>query len=514
MLCKLDLKDRTLEDAGIMNSEYDSDSSSAPSTSPPQSPTVSSHTLPTTERLLQYFVSAKRSLSSTNYVSRANELVNSSRNLVEEIAVLSARNSFTERAVSEQIDTLYHIRDAASNASNEAGDEFQGTIANLDSANNRLEHTLNALKETIVDASLQRHGSDVASAANVSEDEQNSKSELEGPKNLYDFIDETNHADLQASLRKLIDSFNDSRADLDASTQTFDETLTVITEILSDSDRNGGPSNLTNIYDEPQAPTSSLFRSIEDHAAELAKLLESLVAHYDLCVTALKHTEGGGEAAKRAVQQAEESLPQNLTGGPEESLYLKTVPEPISNKERVEMLRVLENDAQELDDVATEIKDRNRDQEGLYEQLNRLAIDSRSRNQALRQILDMLHEIKDIHLPSHLHAMGTFGASWKRIQTIIQSQTAELTSLSAFYDSFLSGYNKLLREAERREATELHMRKIAEKAGRDLERLYEADRDTRADFMEETGKYLPQGIWAGLMEGGTRWQVREQVSEV
>ena len=177
------------------------------------------------------------------------------------------------------------------------------------------------------------------------------------------------------------------------------------------------------------------------------------------------------------------------------------------------MLRVLENDAQEVEDVVTEIKDRNRDQEGQYEQLLRKVQEARSKNQSIRQVLKMLHEIKDIHLPSHLHALSTFKSSWERIQASIESQTGELASLSSFYDGFLSGYAKLRREVDRRRAADVQMRKVADKARRDLERLYEADSGLRADFMEETGKYLPQGIWSGLMDHGVRWEVREAARE-
>ena len=53
------------------------------------------------------------------------------------------------------------------------------------------------------------------------------------------------------------------------------------------------------------------------------------------------------------------------------------------------------------------------------------------------------------------------------------------------------------------------MAKIADKARRDLERLYEADREAREDFVDEVGGFLPGDIWPGLADRGSRWEVRE-----
>ena len=180
-------------------------------------------------------------------------------------------------------------------------------------------------------------------------------------KTLYDFVDEANHEDLLASLRALIDTFNDSRADLDANIARFDDSIAHISSALSgkgenenDTDDSNPPSKITP-YDEPPLSIPALFHDMESHAAEMATLLQSLISHYDLCVSALKHTEGGGEAAREAVQAADE-LAKNAQGV-EESLYAAaTVPDFMDAAERAEMLRVLENDAAEVEDVVGELR--------------------------------------------------------------------------------------------------------------------------------------------------------------
>ena len=494
-----------------MNSDTSSDQSVSPSPSPPHSPSASVHALPSTERVLQFFVAAKRALNSTTFVWRANELVTSSRALVEELAILQARNAFSERAVGEQVETLYAIRDSVASAGTGTGDEFKGTIQKLDLANDRLERTLDELRKTVLDVSLQRQANAVSNGIDSSQggDAASERNDKRAEQTLYDFINESSHVTLQASLRASIDSFHDSRADLDSSASTFESILRTVTKTLPDKTSNSDPADISTIHDEPRQAISEVFRSVEEHAAEMAKLLESLVSHYDLCVSALKHTEGGGEAAKRAVQQAEIPLTQHPPSGVEESLYLKDGADPISAEERSEMLHVLANDASEVEDVVTEIRDRNNEQESRYEQLLREVKKARARDDAIHQGLEMLHEVENVHLPSHVHALNTFKASWQRIQTSIATQTAELVSLKSFYDSFLSGYSRLLREVDRREAAESQMRKIAEKAKRDLEKLYDLNKGLRAEFMEETGRFLPQGIWAGSLNEGIRWEVLE-----
>jgi autophagy-related protein 17 len=244
-----------------------------------------------------------------------------------------------------------------------------------------------------------------------------------------------------------------------------------------------------------------------DHATAMASLLGSLVRHYDLSVTALKHTEGGGEAAKRAVQQVGDDQADAVAM--EESLYLKTHREPISEEERNEMLAVLENDAEEVEDVVSELRDRNREQEDLFSQLSEHARSAKQTDARLREILAMLREMRDLHLPAHLDALRAFRQSWQRIRDSILDKTDDLLGLAASNESFLGAYARLLEEVERREGVQGQMRKVAEKANRELRRLWGKDREERKGFLEEFGAFLPQGIWARAEEGGGLWEFRE-----
>lgn len=516
--------------ATAMSSSGSSAASSA-SSSPPASPQASFHGPPSLESLIGHFVAAKRSLTSTNHVWRANELVTSSRALIEELAVLNAKNSFARRGVDEQIDTLHAIRDGVSNAGEGAQGEFRVVVERLDKAHERLQTTLAWLRKTVVDASLRRGVSsgdaeerdedeDAAEAESVSESADSSQPTAQRQrKTLYDFIDEANHEDLLNSLRQLIDSFTSARADLDADVARFDNELKAISSLLlsesttlHSSSGITGPKDKRTIYDEPASSISNLFHGMEEHATEMATLLQSLVSHYDVCVTALKHTEGGGEAAKIAVeaQQVDGGLSvKNTMPGTEESLYDKTVPEPIAAGDKAEMLAVLQHDAEQVEDVVGELRDRSVEIEGLYAQLSQYVQRARGTNQKLREVLVLMHRMEDEALPSYVVAARKLSQSWEGIGAAMKARTEELVGLTAFHEKFAASYARLLQEVERRRAAEAQLERLAEKARREMERLWLADREAREEFMEEVGDFLPKDLYPALNDEGVRWDIRQ-----
>lgn len=432
---------------------------------------------------------------------QANELVNSSRSLIEEIAVLNAKNAYGRRGLDDQVDTLEAIRDALIDDRDRVSDEFDATVANADKAHIRLEKTLKTLRKTIVKAREDCHQdeSDVES----SQATQDAESEQ---KTLYHFIDEDNHETLVSSLRGLMDEYGIARKELDGNLQGFDNLLRNITNKLSDRIEDSDSPDRPTIYDEPPPSIEELFRRMEEHATEMASNLQNLVQHYDLCISALKHTEGGGEAAKQAVQS--EELAKG-TPGTEESLYKKTIPEPISEEELTQMRGVIEKDSEEVEDVVTEIGERGSEMESDHSQLLKYVKKARQRNRTLRQVLDLMHEIRAA-IPGHLEASAKFRESWQEINSSILSKTKELAELSIFYEEFVSGYSRLLREVERRKASEAQMKKIADKARKEIERIYEADQMARQDFIEDYGHVVPTdlSVLHGLQERAPRWEFK------
>ncbi|KAK4502560.1 hypothetical protein PRZ48_005986 [Zasmidium cellare] len=482
-----------------------SSSESSLSQSPPASPEASYHGPPSLERLVLHFVAAKRSLAATGHVYRANEFVTNSRALIEKIAAFNAKNAFGRNGLDDQVNTLDSIRDALVDDRDRVADEFEGTLATLDKAHSRLEKTLKTLRKTVVQTQRsqeQRHGQS-ESDGETSETTERTASEQ---KTLFHFIDEENHEALQSALRGLIDEYHIAKGDLDGNLQIFDNLLRSITNKLSDRlDESDSPDRPT-IYDEPPPSIEELFHRMEEHATEMASNLQNLVQHYDLCITALKHTEGGGEAAKQAIQSAELT---KGTPGSEESLYGKTVPEPISEEELTQMLDVIDKDSEEVEDVVTEISERGSDMESDYQQLSKCAKKTRQRNKTLRHVLTLMHDIRAA-IPGHLEASAKFREIWQDISTSMQSKTKELVELSGFYEDFVSGYGRLLQEVERRRASEAQMKKIADRARREIEKIYEADQMARQEFVEEYGHVVPTDLGAlhGLADRAPRWEIR------
>ena len=482
------------------------------SSSPPASPReLSPAAPPTLARLINHFLLAKRSLSSTSFVYRANELVTTSRTLIEEIAILNARNAYSSRDAEESVGILAKVKGGITKEGNSVGGEFEKVIERLDVANTRLERTLADLKNTVLDNTLQQNSNENqledGDLASTDPSTQDGPHDNEGQRTLYTFIDPSKHERLQLSLRKDIDDYHSSSSDLNHTLTNFDESLHTISSLL-EHDSGHSRINQSPLYNNPPRSVSDLFTGMEDHSSIMADLLEGLVRHYDLSVTALKHTEGGGEAAKRAVQAANGASDATM----EESLYLKSMPEPISEEERNEMLAVLENDAEEVEDVVSELRDRNREQEDLFAQLTEHVRSAKQQDSSFREVLVMLHEMQDLHLPSHLHALQTFRQSWQRIRESILDKTKALLGLAASNESFLAAYAQLLKEIGRRRGAQVQMQKVAEKANREVKKLWEQDREERREFLDEFGAFLPQGIWDGADDGGKPWVLAEAKS--
>ena len=80
---------------------------------------------PVLGRLVRYFVSAKRSLSSTHHVWRANEVVTASKAALEDIVGLDAKNQFLRTGVDRQVSKLRSIRDELEQVAHGVQDEFK-----------------------------------------------------------------------------------------------------------------------------------------------------------------------------------------------------------------------------------------------------------------------------------------------------------------------------------------------------------------------------------------------------
>jgi autophagy-related protein 17 len=446
--------------------------------------------MPPLETLISHLVAAKRSLSSINHVWRANEIVTAARAALEESVVVSARTGFLRRGLNNQLRLLYSVRTEVEEISLRGRSEFAAVLKDLDAADTRLKGTLELLRETIVHAAFRPEGED--------------------PKSLHDFVDERGVAELHAALKSSIDRTTAAQAQLDSSNRAFDDELLSIKEALgtyraaaklASSRSSSSPSSSSDSNSSLPSMSSmpSMLHSLEMHAQEMANLLESLVRHFDLCVTAVKHTEGGGAAAKSITGDMPVGVPVGgrIGSNIEEDINanLNAPLDPLSNSEYQEMVNVLFKDAAEAEDVVMEIQDRIGEMESVLENVLGQRDALRSIYNATTDIYQHLSSLGSTRLPGYIAQAHNFTRVWHEENDRISGGLADLSDLNSLYDGFLDAYDGLIVEVARRKHVRQRVEKVLRDARHKLDQLYEEDVTARETFRVEKGDYLPSDIW-------------------
>ena len=443
--------------------------SSAPSSIPEH------HSTPL-ESLVSHLLASKRSLSSINHVLRANELVTSTRATLESNLITVARTNFLSSGIDEQCRVLENLHAGSQSVGLRGNTEFEDVLKSLDAAEERLKGTLQLLRETFVEAALRPEG--------------------EEKRNLLDFVDESGVETLLGTVREAVGNAGIGHKDFKETNRKFREEVLGIRHLLS--------GQKARIFDSAHAaetgsPIPEILSIMEDNARHMADNLESLVKHYDLCVSAIKHTEGGGDAAQR------------IAGGlPEEVAFaeadLNASPEPISEEERLEMINVIEKDADQVEEVILEIRDRIAEMESqdqlLAEYSNTCTQEYRNTKSAFRLLEDIGHR-----LPAYIAQSQVFLMRWEEERSRLEEHMEELEGLRLFYDGFLSAYDNLLIEVGRRKALEAKVQKIVQDAMYKIGRLYDDDAEARELFKAEQGDFLPIDIWPAMTSSPLRHEI-------
>ena len=428
------------------------------------------------ERLVSHLVSAKRSLSSINHVWRANEIVESARKSLETNAISVARSDFLKRGIEAQVNLLAQVQKNTRAVEEEGAMEFDAVIGKLDVADERLGRTMGQLRATIVEASLR-----------PTEEEQRS---------LLDFVDESGVDSLHSAIKESIDTANRARQDLSAFNANFYEELAHVNRMVK-------PQEIRTMMHKSTeyagSPVPEILQDMEDHAKEMADNLESLVTHFDLCVAAIKHTEGGGDTAR----QITGDLPKGVDVGQD---VIDTPPDSISEDERREMMEVLEKDAAEVEDVVMEIRDRMIEMEN-QDEVVRNHSDMVSQELANTTSAFSLLEKIGTRLPEAISQSHVFLMRWDDEKAKIEEGLEGLQEMKDFYDGFLRAYDNLIIEISRRKMLELKMQSVVQNAMAQVEKLYEEDAEERGAFENDQGFHLPNDIWPGLKDGPSRYEI-------
>ena len=296
-------------------------------------------------------------------------------------------------------------------------------------------------------------------------------------------------------MRASIDTYRDAGDTLLDSTVTFDEAVAnidvafeaaaapameVATKAPGDDALDAGIG-----ADAAASSIPTYLRNLETHATEMADLLQGLVRHYDMCVTALKHTEGGGQAAVQAAKAELDASGNEVNphmtglnqasdgnGGAGDGNDGQQHPAPISETEKAEMMAVLDKDAAEVDDVVAEIKDRANDMELDFESLEANLEILKREDDSLKDIAQILQKLA-AQVSAYVKAGSDFLTIWQEEKLRIGDKLTELEALRDFYEGFLTAYDSLLIEVGRRKNVQLRTEKIIHDALSKIEKLYQ-----------------------------------------
>ncbi|KAI1344167.1 kinase activator [Xylariaceae sp. FL0016] len=449
------------------------------------------------ETLVQHLLDAKRSLSSMQLVLRANELVHSARQAHEESVILSAQALFLRRGISEQMRLLVRLRKGLHRTYDNGKHEFKKIIRTLDATNGRLEDTMNILRGRIVESAFRPAG--------------------EEKRNLLDFVDELQVERMRDALKGNIQALQSTQQSFDGDLLRFDNDMRELNKIIKSAPTPPSPSASASASSAHQS-LPHLLASMIEHSHAMAELLTSLTKHFDLCITAVRTTEGGTALARikaAEVTQSQSGDDVSISGVMAEQESHMPELDPISQEDRTQMLQVVVQDASEVEDVVQELNERLQSMEADFSSLDH---QTNQVNLTYLSTLDAFRVLEDIEsrLRSYIAAESEYRERWVTEAQTIEEKMGEMEDLRIFYESYASSYDGLILEVERRRALEERIATIWRKAKENVDKIIDNDQKERDLFRHEVAEYLPTDLWPGMDDPIPAWEivpVRENTSK-
>jgi autophagy-related protein 17 len=265
----------------------------------------------------------------------------------------------------------------------------------------------------------------------------------------------------------------------------------------------------------PDSPSSSaayqpiphLLAALAEHSEAMAQHLTSLTTHFDMCVKAVRATEGGAALARRrAAEAADDGEPVSISGVITEQESHPTALEPMDPQELAEIVQVVVEDAPEVDEVVAEIQAALQQMEHEFGALKEQADRVRAVWAATVGAFQVLGEIEG-RLAGYVAAEHEFSQRWEAEKDVIFDKLGEIDQLKRFYEGYANAYGGLLLEVERRRGVEDRIQNTLRKARDNIENLVEADRKQREHFRQEVGEFLPTDLWVGMNNPLKRWEL-------
>ncbi|KAL2145159.1 hypothetical protein VTI28DRAFT_7795 [Corynascus sepedonium] len=447
----------------------------------PQSPEFNADDVPV-EVLVRHLLAAKQSLSSMALVLRANELATHARQMHEESVILSAQTGFLRTLIDEEVLVLRKLRRGMGRAYDRGRREFVQLLRTLDIANEKLESTMRMLRETRVDPIFRPPGEEM--------------------KNLMDFLDVNSVEAMHDTLKASVDELQAAQTSFDGDIFRFDHDLRLLNKTLTAAPAPDSPSSST-----AYKPIPHLLAALAENSEAMARHLAALTSHFDMCVKAVRATEGGAALARRrAAEATHDGDPVSISGViTEQESHLPDL-EPMDPQELAEIVQVVVGDAQEVDEVVAEIQAGLQQMEQDFGALKEQADRIKAVWMATLGAFQVLEELGS-RLQSYVAAEHEFEERWEAEKDIIYGKLEEMEGLKRFYEGYASAYSSLLLEAERRRAVEEKIQNTLRKARDNVNNLIEADRKQREHFRQEVGEFLPGDLWVGMNSPLKRWEL-------
>ncbi|KJZ76468.1 hypothetical protein HIM_04197 [Hirsutella minnesotensis 3608] len=446
---------------------------------PPPSPVIPVDTL------VNHLLVAKRSLSSMNLVLQANEIATAARHAHEDAVILAAQNQFLRSSIIDQIAILVRVRRSLHATYEWGKKDFKKLIRAMDEVDGELGATITMLRETNVQQELRP---------------------TEGERrNLLDFVDETSVHAMREAMKKSIQEFQGIQQSFDGDLLRFETDIRNLKKIMTELP----PLNMTEA--PAKGPMVQLLLTMDEHSSTMAHLLTSLTKHFDMCVTAIRTTEGAAALARRKaaeVTQSQGSDGVSISGVIAEQETHMSDLEPKTAQDRSEMLRVVMQDAEEVEDVVQEIQERlaamQRESAAIEEQ----AQETRTAYSCMSEAFVLLGDIGD-RLADYLAAEQDFRERWDLEKDTVFGRLQEMRQMRNFYEGYGSAYGSLVLEVERRRSVDKQVEALWRKAQENVDKLLEADHAARESFRHDVGEFLPTDLWAGVQRPARRWRVTQ-----
>lgn len=426
------------------------------------------------ETLVSYLVAAKRSLGSIPLVHRATTILSDARASIESTTALLAQTTYLRRSLASQLKVLRGIQFELEAAAQVTQIEFQSVIKELDNTDARLLQCIGLLKQTRIEEAFGAYA-DLEDESGVAK------------KTLHDFVDDKGVENIKEAMKVAIDNVQTAQHEMNQSIQTLEEDLQSVNEVLN---HRVAASSTESEWQLPPIP--KILSMLENNAREMAQGLESLATHFDNCVRAIKHTEGGGEAIAQTMSA--EGLP-DAVGTDLHTLHDPA--QPISDDELIELLDVVEGDAAEVDEVVMELTDRNAEMETQLEKVSQWRERQETAYNDIATAFKLVDKIGG-RLSTYVAEAARHSTRWAEERAKIEDGIGGMEELCDHYANFLHAYDGLIVEVARRKTVKKQMERVIAEAHEKLEQLYEQDRVQRLEFRNDQGEFLPSDIWQGV----------------